>query len=275
MQIVQHDPHHLGLGGALVHQPLHLVGAVALSTVRGHLHLPPAGLRLDAQAEVARAMALLLVINALTPARLGWQAGSRLCDPLRAGLVEGDLRPFGSIRLGIPLQDILHTSDELGIDRRQTSWFLPPRLQCVFVSTRRTASYEYWSVKPSATTRSASNGNVQRWRPAGAALHASAMSRASAVSSSLGFFPGRGRSCKASSPHAPPRRRVWAGGAPNPYRLGDRRLSATGGRFEQHPGAGELTTGMPTGAQQLFEWPLLLRVKRDKVFCLGPCRSCS
>src|SRR4029453_17364948 len=103
---------------------------------------------------------------------------------------------------GVDLQDIFHRGDELRPDLWDAPLFLQPRLEDRFFKTRRTLSYEYDGARPRATTRSASRCKVQRWRPSGAALQASAIKRASAFASNLGGVPGRGRSSRAPSPSA-------------------------------------------------------------------------
>jgi len=52
-----------------------------------------------------------------------------------------------------------------------------PRLELRFFNNRRTCSCEYDSAKPSSTILSANNRNVQRARPSGALLQATAIKR--------------------------------------------------------------------------------------------------
>src|SRR5215475_1252923 len=200
IEIVQHDPNHGGFGVAFVHQPLHRVGEVDLRALLRHLHMPPAGLRFHEEKKVTRAVALVFIIIALRPPWLRWQWLPRLFDELLGGLIKVDLGPCGIIWLGVDLQDVFHGGDELCPHLWDAPLLLQPRLEDCFFKTRRTLSYEYDGARPRATTRSASRCKVQRWRPSGAALQASAIKRASAFASSLGWVPGRGRSSSAPSP---------------------------------------------------------------------------
>src|SRR5215510_11687261 len=199
IEIVQHDADHRGFGIAFVHQPLHRVGEVDLRPLHCPLHMPPAGLGFHEEKEVARAVAGVFVVAALRPSRLGGQRLPGLLDELLAGLIKVDLGPGGIIRLSVDLQDIFHGSNELRTHFWDAPLFLQPRLEDRFFNTRRTLSYEYDGARPSATTRSASRCKVQRWRPSGAPLQASAIKRASACALSLGCVPGRGRSSSAAS----------------------------------------------------------------------------
>src|SRR5262249_51872324 len=85
---------------------------------------------------------------------------------------------------------------------------LEPGLELVFLSTRRTVSCEQASANFSSTTRSASKLRVQRCRPSGAALQASAIKRASPFSFKIGARPGRGDSSRAANRTVAKRLRV-------------------------------------------------------------------
>src|SRR5262252_7022320 len=208
IEIVQYDANHRGFWVAFVYQPLHGVGEVDLRTLLRHLHMPPASLRFHEEKEVTCAVALVFVIIALRPPRLGRQRLPGLFNELLVGLIKVDLGPCGIIRRSIDLQDVFHGGDELRTHLWDAPLLLQPRLEDRFFNTRRTLSYEYDSARPSATTRSASRCKVQRWRPSGAALQASAIKRAVACASSLGCLPGRGRSSSAASPSSTKRWRV-------------------------------------------------------------------
>src|SRR5262245_5228257 len=208
VEIVQHDTNHRGFRVAFVHQPLHRVGEVELGALLRHLHMPPASLRFHEEKEVTRAVTLVFVIIAQWPPRLGGQRLPGLFDELLRGLIKVHLGPCRIIGLGVDLQDVFHSGDVLRTHCWDAPLFLQPRLEDRFFKTRRTLSYEYDAARPRATTRSASRCKVQRWRPSGAALQASAINRASAFASSLGGVPGRGRSASAVSPSSTKRWRV-------------------------------------------------------------------
>src|SRR5919206_1830826 len=208
IEIVQHHPNHRGFWVAFVHQPLHRMREVDLGPLLCHPHMPPASLRFHKEKEVARAVAGVFVIVALRPPRLSRQRLPGLLDELLARLIKVHFGPGGIIGLRVDLQDVFHRGNELRPHLWDAPLLLQPRLEDRFFKTRRTLSYEYAAARPRATTRSASSCKVQRWRPSGAALQASAIRRACAFSSNLGCFPGRGRSSRASSPAATKRWRV-------------------------------------------------------------------
>src|SRR5262245_10137149 len=208
IEIVQHDTNHRGFRVAFVYQPLHSMGEVALGPLLRHLHVPPARLRFYEEKEVARAVAGVFVIIALRPPWLSRQWLPGLLDELLGSLIKVDLGPGRIIRLGVDFQDVFHGGDELRPHCRDAPLLLQPWLEDCFFNTRRTLSYEYAAAKPRATTRSASRCKVQRWRPSGVTLQASAMRRAWAFASSLGGVPGRGRSSNAAKPSSTKRRRV-------------------------------------------------------------------
>src|SRR5215471_12962782 len=189
VEIVQHHTNHLGFGVADVHQPLHFMSKVHLGALLRHLHVPPASLRFDTEEEIPGTIAFVLVIKALGLSGLRWQRDTGRFDQLLACFINIDLRTSRIIRLRIDLQDVFHGGDTLGTDLWDTPLLLQPRLEVTFFQTRRTLSYEYASARPRATTRSASRCKVQRLRPSGAALQASAIRRASACASSLGCVP--------------------------------------------------------------------------------------
>src|SRR4030095_3420755 len=117
------------------------------------------------------------------------------------------------VGLGLQVQDIFHVRYKLGADLWEAPLGLQAGLEVVFLSTRRTDSSEYASANSRVTTRSAKSWRVQRSRPSGAGPQASAISRASALPSSLGVLPGRGRSLSAARPASTNRWRVRSTGA--------------------------------------------------------------
>ena len=75
VQVVQDDPDHLDLRIGLVHQPSHLLGKVLHRAPLGHHHVPPAGLRLTGQEQVACALPPVLVVLPQRKSRPGRQSG--------------------------------------------------------------------------------------------------------------------------------------------------------------------------------------------------------
>src|SRR5207244_11840468 len=100
----------------------------------------------------------------------------------------------GVLRLGVAIQHILQMVDELGADGRDDPFFDLPGFQNVFLSVRRTVSYEMASTTESATSSSASKRSVQRVLPVGGAEQVVAIRKASCFIESVRRPPGRGRS---------------------------------------------------------------------------------
>src|SRR5215471_14150476 len=253
VQIVQHHANHRRVWIACVDQPLHGVGEIDLRPLRRHLDMAPAGLWFYEKKQVARAVALICVIIALRPPQLHGQWLPGFFDELLAGLIKVDLGSYGSIGFRIDLQYVFHGGDKSGTHLRNAPLLLQPRFVRAFFKTRRTLSYAYASARPSATTRSASRCKVQRLRPAGAALQASAIRRASACVSNLGCVPGRGRSASAPRPSSTKR---W------------RRRSTVARPTER--AAAMAWSSQPSAALSRIRARVTLRVA-----CVPLCKSCS
>ena len=89
----------------------------------------------------------------------------------------------------IDLEHALHGADELGVGLRWDHPLLPqPRLQSVFLRTRRTVSSLTAPTTSSSTRRSASIFSVQRALPPGGVEQARATSLASCAPSSLRYW---------------------------------------------------------------------------------------
>src|SRR5215218_7885503 len=140
----------------------------------------PASQRLADQEEVAHAPTLVLVVLARRPPGRDRVGRGDLAEQLAAGLVQADLGAARVIRSGGDRQHVLHPPAALGV---VLGWDAPalgqPRLEPVCCKAWRTVSYDTDSTTASATSRSASSRNVQRWWPSGGALQVSATSRAS------------------------------------------------------------------------------------------------
>src|SRR5579875_914201 len=114
--------------------------------------------------------------------------------------VEADLRPTRIVGSGVDREDVLHPPDKLGV---LLGWDAPLLLQMrrqpVFFRVRRTVSYEIWAPPSRVAKVSASSCKVQRSRPLGGWLQASAVSRACWAPSSLPGMARWRRSSKAAS----------------------------------------------------------------------------
>jgi len=173
----------------------------------------PAGQRLAHQEQVADPAALVLIILPGRPARRDRLGRVDLAGQLAAGLVQADLRVARVIGPGVNLKYVLHAPAELGILLGRDAPALgQPRLEAVCFKACRTVSYDTDSTTSSSTSRSASSRNVQRLRPRGGALHASATRWASCSPSSRRRYwrTGALRYTAASSPAATYRMRTRA-----------------------------------------------------------------
>src|SRR6266545_3883951 len=201
--LYQHDP--LGVGVVDVDQVLDAVRPVDAGAPRADHDVPPAAQRLAHQEQVVHAAALVLIILSGWPAGRDRHRRGDLCQELAAGLVQADLRATRIIGPGVDPKHILHPPTELDILlRRDAPAFLQPRLEAVCCKAWRTVSYDTDSITSKATSRSASSRSVQRLRPSGGGLHASATRWASWSPSSLRRYARSGalRSTAAASPPA-------------------------------------------------------------------------
>jgi hypothetical protein len=147
-------------------------------------------------------------------------------EALLRGLSKVHLGPGRIIGLGVDRQDVFPGGAARRTPRWEAPWLLQPRLADRVFTTRRPRASAYDAARPRATTRSASRGKGQRWRPSGAARQAAALQRASACASSWGWGPGRGRSARAASPSATKRWRGRSTGARPPERAAALALSS-------------------------------------------------
>src|SRR6266487_924689 len=199
----QHDL--LSVGVAHIDQVLDAVRPVDPGAPRADRHVPPAAQRLTHQEDVAHPLPLVLVVLPRRPPRRDRPRRGDLRQQLPAGLVQADLRAARVIRPGVDRQHVLHAPDELGVVLGRDAPALgQPRLEPVCFKACRTVSYDTDSITCSSASRSASSRNVQRLRPSGGALHASATKWASCFPSSLRRYSRAGglRYTAASSPAA-------------------------------------------------------------------------
>ena len=138
VQIIECDPHHLGLWIGFIHQPTHLMGEVLYGAPLGHRRLPPARQRLTGQEQVARPLPPVLLVLTPGTSRPGRQRGPGLGQQLGGGLVKADYRPLGVIGFGVQVQHVLHVGHvghEIRAHLRDAPLRLPPRLESVFFET--------------------------------------------------------------------------------------------------------------------------------------------
>jgi len=162
VQVVHDDADDFGLRVRFIDQPLHLVRKVNHRALVSDRHMPEACLWLNEEEQIARPVSLILIIKARRLSGSLREGLARLANQLLAGFIEVDLRALRIVRLGIEFQHVFHARDKFSRDLRNAPLLFQVRLEFVFLSTRRTASYEYDSASLSCTTRSASNASVQR-----------------------------------------------------------------------------------------------------------------
>src|SRR5262249_42915245 len=197
IELVEHQANHLRLGILLIDQPPHLVREVLHRPPVAHRHVPPAGLRLTKHKEIGRALARILIVRGGHLPGLRRQGLALLGNQLHAFLVKVDLGTARIVGLGIEVQHVFHTRHKLRAYLRNTPLLILPGLKGIFLRRPRTVSYESRSQSPNSTALSASNRSVHRLRSPGALLQATAIKCAWPLASSLGRWPGRGRSVRA------------------------------------------------------------------------------
>jgi len=139
----------------------------------------------------SRPVPLVFVVAPGRMARLHRQRRADIPGQLLAHFIQTDLRPERIVRSLVDFPNVLHRRHKLGVllrwpSSRDLGPLLPQmRFEIVFLSVNRTVSGLIDSTTSKATKRSAQSVSVQRLRPSGAALHASAIRRASAAPSHL------------------------------------------------------------------------------------------
>src|SRR6266568_3765700 len=203
--VVLHQHDLLGVGVVDVEEVLDAVRPVDAGAPLADRHVAPASKRLAHQEQVAHAAALVLIILSGWPAGRDRHRRGDLRQELPAGLIQAHLRATRIVGPGVDPKHVLHPPAELGIVLgRDAPAFLQPRLEAVCCKAPRTVSYDTDSTSSSSTSRSARSRSVQRLRPSGGALHASATRCASCSPSSLRRYSRSGglRSTAASRPPA-------------------------------------------------------------------------
>src|ERR687896_879722 len=201
VQVVLHQHDFLCPGIADVHQVLDRLCIIHRGAPRCHQHLAPTRQRLEHHEQVPRAMAFVLIVDALRASGCRRERRADILHQLLGPFIKADQRPLRVIRSLIHRQGIFHRTDELGVRlRRNDPLLLQPGLEVIFLSVCRTVSRPMEATSSSSTSLSASRRSVQDARPAGAWLHAMATRRASCAPSSLrGFVRADGWRARAVS----------------------------------------------------------------------------
>src|SRR6266704_1042446 len=200
--VVLHQHDLLGVGVVDVEEVLDAMRPVDAGAPLADHDVAPAAQRLAHQEQVAHAAALVLIILSGWPAGRDRHRRGDLRQELTAGLIQAHLRATRIVGPGVDPKHVLHAPAELGIVLgRDAPALLQPRLEAVCCKAPRTVSYDTDSTSSSSTSRSASSRSVQRLRPSGGALHASAVRYAScSPSRRRGYWrPGALRYTAASS----------------------------------------------------------------------------
>src|SRR5262245_12326623 len=208
VELIEHQANHLRFRILLVDQPLHLVRKVLQGAPFGHHHMTPGGLGFTEHKEVGGSLAFIFIIIPGYLSGLRRQRVALLSNQLHAFLVKVDFGPTGIVGLSIEIQHVFQTRHKCRAYLGDAPLLVLPGLKGVFLSKHWTVSYESASQSPNSTALSASNRSVQRLRSPGAELQAPAINCASPLASSLGRWPGRGRSVRALRFSSTNRRRV-------------------------------------------------------------------
>src|SRR5262249_34256578 len=151
---------------------------------------------------------LVLVTGGLAGSAGDWLAD--LLDQLLRHLVDAHQGPPWGVRAVVQFEQVFHPGDKLAaLSRRDAPPLLQPRLERVFLSTRRTVSRDTDSTTFSSTSWSASNCKVQVARSWGGAEQARAIRRASAAPSSTGVRLGRSWGLWARADSSPDSTNRW------------------------------------------------------------------
>ena len=110
--------------------------------------------------DVAGARPAVRVVLTPRSSRLGGQRCSHIGQQLGGGLVKAHHRPVGVVGFPIEVQHVLHGRHKLPVHLGDAPLLLPPRLEDVFFSRRRTVSYDNDSTNPNSTAWSASNRRI-------------------------------------------------------------------------------------------------------------------
>src|SRR3990172_4159224 len=199
VQVVKHHANALRPGEVQVHQSLHLGREVQLGALPGHSYLAPAGQGLHRHEDVGRTGTLVLIVIERRLTRGHGARCTRLRHQLHRLFVEADDWTHGIVRLCVQLKHVFHGAYEVCAYRSHAPLLAPPGLHIPLFRVRRTVSSQMLSTILSSTRRSARSCRVQRVRPEGGPLQASARRWASWRPSNRRGLPRLCRSESAAS----------------------------------------------------------------------------
>lgn len=135
-QVVEHHADHLRVGIAHVGQMLHRMSELRPRAVLGDRYMAQAVDGREGHEAAARTLAHVLVTHACRSSGRARLPGVGVASKHEGLLVEADERAPG-IRhgrgLGVEVQHVLHTPDEVGADSRGAPVLFPPRLEPIFL----------------------------------------------------------------------------------------------------------------------------------------------
>jgi hypothetical protein len=162
VQIIQDHANALRGRVGFLHQPAHLVRKVLTRALRGHRDMALARQRLKMHKQVARPLPLILVIVARRLSRFYGQGDARFGDELDRLFVKTHHGPLRIVGFGVQVQHVFHRRHKGCVYGAKAPRLFLPRLEVVFLSTRRMVSCETESTICNATNRPANARKVQR-----------------------------------------------------------------------------------------------------------------
>src|SRR5262245_24465813 len=205
VEVVEPNPPVCHVGITLFHQPAHRLREVKLGAPVSRLHMPPASQWFDHYKEVGRALAHVLIVAPLGPARGQRLSGAHRLVEHDGLLVEANGRVLRVVGLLIQVEYIFHCRYELGAYLRDTPLLVLPGLKLVLAKRARMVSGEMRSTKPNSTALPASMRSVQWSWPAGTGLYATAIR--CACCSPVSAWRHRSCTLSVSSASTPPARK--------------------------------------------------------------------
>jgi hypothetical protein len=206
IEIIDYQPNHLGLGEMDIHQLWPLLSEGTRCASGRDIALAPASQGVHEEKQIGSPLAALFRVVAGRLSRSGRQRLAHCADQWPRTLLATDLRAPRILGLGIPVQDLFPMPDKVRTYLGNAPLLALPGFALVFFRVRRTVSSEIPSPVVNATKRSAHSCLVQRARPAGGGLQASAPKKASCFPSHFGRTPARRRSLSAGSTPASTKR---------------------------------------------------------------------
>jgi hypothetical protein len=198
VQVVIHQIDRLCQWIQFIHQVAHGFCKVFLCPTQCDQHMTLSRVRFNEQKDVPGTLTDILVITSARAARLRWRSQTAIRQQLQAFLVKTYGRTQRIIGTPVQGQHIFQVSQELRRDLCMAPTLDLPGLNFVFCNACRTVSGATGLISSRRIASSASNRTVQRHRPCGGSLQASATTRVSSSSLSLCGAPQRESSCRQS-----------------------------------------------------------------------------